>query len=192
MKGDRLFSDFSMTSQQPTIKGIFINSHIKAVEKKRGKEGVQDLERRYGKPMKFRNSEDVPVMEEVKIIECALEVISDTPIPPEDLAFQAGRLHFTNFTTTPLARIVFTLFRKDFKLTMLRAQHIAGHVFRGVNFATEDLGTNAIRIVMDNNNYPLDHFRGLFYEWVHFAGLKGTVEATEVKPGRFEYTIRWS
>ncbi len=180
-----------MNSEKPTIKGIFVNSHIGAVRKQRGDEGVVELQRRYGKPLVFRNSENVPIAEEVKIIEHALDVLSASPIPAPDRAFEAGRLHFRNFTTTPLARIMFSLFLEDFKLMMLQVHNIAGHVFQGVKFSSQELEPHGIKVVMENNDYPLDHFRGLFFEWLHFAGSTGTVAGEETAPCRFEYTIRW-
>jgi len=180
-----------MHGKKPTIKGIFVNSHIKVVLKQQGEPGVRELERRCGKALNFRNSENILIAEEVMILEHALDILSQVPIPSSARAFEAGRLHFRNFTTTPLARIIFSLFRKDFKLMMMQAHNIAGHVFQGVAFITEDLGPRAIKVITDNNDYPIDHFKGLFFEWLHYAGYKGSVEATETIPHRFEYTIRW-
>lgn len=179
-----------MDPQKPTIKGIFVNSHIKAVLKQKGAQGVSELERRYGAPLRFRNAQSIPVSEEVKIIEYALDILADQPVPEPDRAFEAGKLHFRNFSTTPLARIIFSMFRKDFKLMMLQSYSIAGHVFRGVRFSTEELGPKSIRVVMRNNDYPLDHFRGLFYEWLHFSGNTGTVTAMG-SAERYQYDISW-
>jgi uncharacterized protein (TIGR02265 family) len=176
---------------RPTIKGIFVNSHIEAVRKLRGEEGVLALEHRYGKSLKFKNSEDVPVADEVKIIEYALDLLSPELVPEPEWAFEAGRLHFRNFTTTPLAQIIFSLFREEYKLLMLKTKNIAGHVFRGVHFASEDLGPKSVRVTMKNNDYPIQHFRGLFAEWMIFAGLVGTVVAEEPKPNTYQYTMTW-
>jgi len=180
-----------MGSEQPTIKGVFVNSHIHAVRRDRGEQGIRTLEQLYGKPVAFKNSDNVPVAEEVRIIELALGILADRPIPPEHLAFEAGRLHFRNFSTTPLGRIIFSLFRRNFKLMMLQSYHVAGHVFQGVKFSSEELGPNSVRIVMENNDYPLDHFRGLFYEWLLFSGASGKVDAQIIPDHRYEYTISW-
>jgi len=48
-----------------------------------------------------------------------------------------------------------------------------------------------IKGIMENNDYPLDHFRGLFFEWLLFAGSTGTVAGRETAPRRFEYIIAW-
>jgi len=176
---------------RPTIKGIFVNSHIEAVKKLKGEEGVLALEHRYGKSLNFKNSEDIPVAEEVKIIEYSLDFLSTVPVTEENRAYEAGRLHFYNFTTTPLGKIIFSLFRQDFKLLAMKCQHIAGHVFRWVHFASEDLGPTSVRVTMTNNDYPMDHFRGFFAAWMEFAGLTGEAKAEEVEPNIYQYTMTW-
>ncbi|MGH2575101.1 MAG: TIGR02265 family protein [Ignavibacteria bacterium] len=180
-----------MEENKPTIKGIFVNSHLKTLKNQKGEKGMRELERRYNKPLDFKNSDNLLVSEEVKIIELALEIMSEKPVPENERSFEAGRLHFRNFTTTPLARIIFSVFRKNYKLMMIQTKNIAGHVFQGVKFYTEDLGPNSVRVVMKNNDYPIEHFKGLFYEWMLFAGYEGTVEAKEIPPGYYEYTMEW-
>jgi uncharacterized protein (TIGR02265 family) len=177
-------------SSEPRIKGIFVNSHVKALEAKKGPGAVRELAKRYGARVRFRNSEDVPVREEIKIIELALDIMSDSPVPSERRAFEAGRLHFRNFSGTPLARIIFSMFRTDFKLMMMQAPNIAGHVFKGVKFASADLGPKAVKVTMDNNDYPMDHFRGLFQEWLEFSGKTGHVTAQETS-GSYAYAMKW-
>lgn len=180
-----------MKPGKPTIKGIFVNSHVSAVRKIKGERGIQELEKKYGKPIRFKNSQNVPVREEVELLEAAMEILHDRPFPKDRLSFEAGRLHFRNFVTTPLAKFLFPLFRRRFKLLMMHSKNIAGHVFQGVRFSSEDLGPKAVRVAMENNDYPIDHFRGLFYEWMSYAGLSGTVDAEETAPGRFEYMMKW-
>lgn len=179
------------TDKKPTIKGIFINSHIKKVRQERGDEGVRELEKKFGMPLNFRNFEDVPVREEVHLIECALEVLEGNPIPDERKQFEAGRLHFKNFSQTPFGRIIFSQFRNNFKMLMMNTPNIAGHVFKDVRFYADELGPKEVRVTMENNDYPVDHFRGLFQEWMDFSGLKGTVEAQETAPNRFAYIMTW-
>jgi uncharacterized protein (TIGR02265 family) len=181
----------AMNSPHPTIKGIFVNSHIARVRKEKGEIGVKKLTDMMGMPLVFKNGDNVLVRDEVRLIECALDIMSTTPVDPKTRAFDAGRLHFQNFSTTPLAKIIFSMFRTSFKKLMLQANTIAGHVFEGVSFKTEDLGEKTVRVTLQNNDYPIDHFRGLFYEWMTFAGLHGTVEATEGKQHEYIYTINW-
>jgi len=180
-----------MERARPTIKGIFVNSHIKAVERLKGTEGLQRLARCYGKPVQFRNSDDIPIREEVAILECALDILRAPPVPASQRSFEAGKLHFKNFTTTPLARIIFTVFRPNLKLMLMQAQNIAGHVFQGVRFTSSELAPRSVKIVMENNDYPIDHFRGLFSQWVSFSGFTGRVDSREIAPGTFEYIITW-
>ena len=177
----------------PTIKGIFVNSHIKAVEDKFGKEGLMKLQKLFGKSLKFKNTDNVPVRDEVSLIECALIVLSGNKTSKENLIYDAGKLHFRNFSTTPLGKIIFSVFKKNYKLMMLQTHNIAGHVFRGVKFTSYDLGGNSVKVIMENNDYPLDHFRGLFQAWMEFAGYKGIVTGTVNKsnPNTYEYVMTW-
>lgn len=175
----------------PTIKGVFVNSHIQAVRQRLGEEGVAELARRLGHPVSFGNTDDVPVRDEVRIIEHALDLTSPSRIPARSRAFEAGRLHFRNFTTTPWAKILFGLFPRNLKFMLLHAPTVAERVFKGVTFETHEIGPRAVRIVMGNNDYPLDHFRGLFHEWMHYFGMKGEVRASLTSHGLYEYEAIW-
>lgn len=180
-----------MTQKKPTIKGIFVNSHIHTVHTVLGDEGVVRLEAMYGKPIQFKNNDTVPLRDEIAIIECALDLLSSEPVPKQDRAFEAGRLHFRNFTTTPLAQIIFSLFRTKFKLMMLHAPDIAGHVFQDVKFSSREVSEKSVEVTMENNDYPLDHFRGLFYEWMIFSGNKGTVTGEKIDETTYRYILSW-
>lgn len=176
---------------KPTIKGLFVNSHINAVEKKLGKEGVAELERRFGKSIDFKNNQDVRVLDEIKIIEHALDLTSDNPIPPAERAYEAGRLHFTNFSSTPFAKLAFPMFRNNFKAMMLNAKFFAEHIFKGISFTSEDIGEKQVKVVMANNDYPIEHFRGLFQAWMDYSNLHGKVEAEEAKEDQFVFMMSW-
>jgi len=181
-----------MPSPQPVIKGMFVKSHIEAVRKAKGEAGVAELERRYGKPLKFRHMQYVPVREEVKIIEHTLDILSPAPVPAAMRAFEAGRLHFRNFRTTSYGKIIFSSLPKNCKPILMNAKYIAQHVFRHVKFTSIDLGPQALKIIMENNDYPIDHFKGLFYEWMRFFDLKrAKVDAKETVPNIYEYTMVW-
>lgn len=175
----------------PTIKGIFVNSHVAMVRRALGEKGVEELARRLGRPVAFRNSDDVPVREEVRLIEHALDLTSPEPVRQGARSFEAGRLHFQNFLTTPWAKLLFTLFPRNLKFMMLHASTVAERVFKGVRFRSEDLGGNSVRLVMENNDYPLEHFQGLFQEWLEHFGLRGIVEAKVTGPLRYEYVLTW-
>lgn len=176
---------------KPTIKGIFVNSHIDAVRSAKGDAGFQKLQECMGTPVAYKNGDDIPVSEEVRLLECAVEILANSPVDPTTKQFEAGKLHFRNFTTTPLAKIIFSVFKSNFKLMMMQTKNIAGHVFNGVQFSSEELGEKSVKVTMENNDYPIDHFRGLFSEWMEFAGYKGTVEAKETAPNRYEYLLIW-
>jgi uncharacterized protein (TIGR02265 family) len=180
-----------MADMAPTIKGIFVMSHIRALEAAKGKEAVEELKRRYGKPIDFKNSQDVPLREEITIIEHTLDLSSNTPVDPAQRSREAGKLHFRNFSNTPLGKLVLPIFRSRFKLLMMNADNIAGHVFHGVHFHSEDRAPKEVRIVMNNNDYPLEHFQGFFEQWLEYAGLHGEVKAEDLGENRYEYVIRW-
>jgi uncharacterized protein (TIGR02265 family) len=174
----------------PTIKGMFVKSHVNAVRRERGEAGVRELQERFGKPLDFGALQDVPLRDEVTIIEHALDLLSETPIPPDQRAFEAGRLHFRNFRTTSYGSFLLTALPHDYKMLMLRAPSIASHVFRNVRFNSEDLGPTSVRLIMENNDYPIDHFRGFFTAWMQDYGLDGNVEAKK-EADRYTYTMTW-
>ena len=176
--------------KEPTIKGIFVNSHINAVRREKGEAGVRELEKRYGSAIKFTNLEDVLVSDEISIIELALDIISNTSVPDGKRAFEAGRLHFQNFTTTPLAKIIFSTFTEPKKM-FLNSKYIAEHVFNGITFTSTDEGPNKVKVIMEGGHYPLDHFKGLFWEWINYFKLKPSIEAKQTSPERYEYLLQW-
>ncbi|HEY3250367.1 MAG TPA: DUF2378 family protein [Ignavibacteria bacterium] len=180
-----------MSANKPTIKGVFVNSHITTLKNQRGEDAFLKLTEQFGKPPIYKNSENVNVSDEVKIIEICLDLLSDSPIPEYERSFQAGRLHFRNFSLTPLGRIIFSVFRHNFKLLMKQTKYLAGHVFQGVEFSSEEMGEKSIKVIMKNNDYPIEHFRGLFTEWMEFSGLTGTVDAKQIPPNTYEYIMKW-
>jgi uncharacterized protein (TIGR02265 family) len=177
--------------REPTIKGMFVMSHVDALEAKKGRAGIVKLLARYGKPIRFESLADVPLREEVAIIEHSLDILRDDKVPPEKRAFEAGKLHFENFSHTAVGGMLLPLFRHNVKSFFMGANHIAGYVFRGVRFGSEDTGRFSVRIVMENNDYPLDHFAGFFYGVLEYGGLKGAVTAEDMGGKCYAYEIRW-
>ncbi len=178
-------------SLSPTIKGIFIKSHVRAVFRAKGRAGVEKLQTCFGRPLQFANSENVFIRDEVTLIECAVRIIFDDSVPEEKIEYEAGKLHFRNFSGTPLGRIVLPFFKKSYKTVLLRSRHIAEHVFRGVIFSSEDLGPRSICITMANADYPIDHFAGFFQAWTEYSNLKGSVKTKKIRAGIYAYTISW-
>jgi hypothetical protein len=182
-------------STVPLIKGIFVNSHIKTLRNAKGEKAVAELERIYGRPIAFKNLENVPVREEVKILEIVLDILSEKPPAPEIRAFEAGRLHFRNFITTPFAKILTSAVPKTpegYRQMLISSGYIARHVFKNTNFRSEPSEPNSLVSIMENNDYPLDHFKGLFYEWMVYWKLRDpSVTAEESAPREYKYTMRW-
>lgn len=179
------------TFQTPVIKGIFVKSHIHALKKEKGEAGLAELQKKYNKPLNFKNSDNVPVSEEIKIIEFVYEILNGTSEDKSKRAFEAGRLHFKNFVSTPFAKIIFPLFRKKFKIIMLSSKNIASHVFRGVKFYSEEISEKCVKIKMENATYPIEHFAGLFFEWMKYSGVKGEVEENKLSETTYEYILKW-
>lgn len=179
----------------PLIKGMFINSHIEKLRREKGDAAVNELHVRLGKFDDFNSLDDYPVRDEVKVIEIVLELLNDGKVDPNH-TFEAGRLHFRNFAGTTYGAMIMGLFphtSDGFKSLLLRAPAIARFVLRNTNFTSEDLGENAVRIVMENNDYPIEHFRGLFYEWAIYWGVREpTVHMRETAPKTYEYTVQWA
>lgn len=176
---------------EPTIRGLFVMSHINALEAERGSDGIVELMTRYGKQIRFSAFENVPVREEVRIIEHVLDIL-DPDVTPDTRAFRAGKLHFKNFSNTELGGLILPLFRSNIRAFLMNANHIAGYVFSGVRFISEERGQGNIRIVMENNDYPLDHFAGFFQAALEYGNLEGTVTAQDMGNQRYSYEIRWT
>lgn len=176
----------------PTIKGIFVNSHIRALRKVKGDEGLERLRAQCPDLLNFKNSADVPVRDEVRLLECATQILNNSrSLSKKELEYEAGRLHFQNFLTTPLAKILLPLLKTQFKSVILGTGHIAGHVFKGVDFLSEEVGEKSVRVRMRNNDYPLQHFRGFFQAWLDFSGLNGETYGTKERGNVFEYKMEW-
>jgi len=177
--------------QAPTIKGLFVKTHIAAVKHKRGEQGVKILEKLFGKPLAFGNWENVPVEEEVRLIHYALHIWSDEEIVSKYLEYEAGRFHFRNFLTTPLAKTIIKRFGANFKLIMMLASKIARKVFLGIEVSSENIDLHKVKIIIKNSAYPLEHFSGFFEAWLSYVGLVGMVRAVKTNTHLFEYTIIW-
>lgn len=177
-----------MDKRMPTIKGVFVLSQVNSVRRAKGEAGLAELSRRYGKPINFGTTEDVPVEEEVRLIAHALQIINDDKIPADKIDFESGRLHFRNFIATPLAKLILGTIT-DLKYLFLHSKYIAEHVFRGIIFTSEDLGGERIKITMKGGVYPLDHFTGLWWEWGDYFGFKPKIEARMLGDEEYEYII---
>ena len=175
----------------PTIKGIFVNSHIREVERRHGAAGRARLEVLVGQPLDFSATQDVPVSLEVRVIEAAVELLVPHAVAAEDVAYEAGRLHYRNFRGTPWAKVIFGMFPRDFAFMVLHSPVIAERVFKGVAFEARELAPKTLKLVMDNADYPIDHFKGFFQEWMADYGQSGTVVGQATGPRRYEYVMTW-
>lgn len=180
-----------MEPRTPTIRGMFVMSHVNALRERKGHDGMVELLARYGKTIRFGALENVPVREEVVIIEHALDIMTGDTVPHERRAFEAGKLHFENFSQTELGSLILPLFRSNVRMFLMNANHIAGYVFSGVRFISEERGPGDLRIVMENNDYPLEHFAGFFQGVLEYGKLEGDVTAEDLGGRRYAYYARW-
>lgn len=170
---------------------MFVNSHLDALWKERGERGIDELEKRCGRPLKFETLEDVPVEVEAEIIDHILDIVSRKPIPKGERSHEAGRLHFRNFVQTSFGKILFSVLPKDFTKMLLKAKHVAPHIFKNIGFEVTETGPQAVKVLVENSGYPKGHFKGLLEEWLYFSGNEGTVAEKEVHEGAYEYRINW-
>lgn len=178
-------------AKRPTIKGIFAKSHVRGLERERGQEGVRELERRTGRPVNYQNTDDVPISEEVDMLENIVDILSPRPLSHKERAREAGRLHFRNFSTTPLWTLVDSLLGSNPKFILMQSAKIAGYVFQDVEFIAADIGERGVKLTMFNNDYPIEHFQGFLEEFLRAFGHEPNVHATLLSRDRYEYTLHW-
>lgn len=179
--------------QGPTIRGLFVMSHVSALEAQKGDAGIVELMTRYGKTIRFGALDNVPVREEVEIIEHVLDILTGDTVPRERRSFEAGKLHFENFSKTEIGGLILPLFRSNIRTFLMNANHIAGYVFKRVKFRSEELKPGHVHITMENNDYPMDHFAGFFQASAEYGGLKDAeVRAEDCGNRRYAYDIRWT
>jgi uncharacterized protein (TIGR02265 family) len=180
-------------SHEPTVKGLFVRSHIENLRKAKGAEGVKELERRFGKSVNYDSLEEVPVSDEIRILEIALDILSDGTIPEDKRSFEAGRLHFTGFSTTPWAKMVFSIFSGNLKYQVMHVGLIVEKIFKGIKMHSEETGPHSVAIYIDNAQYyNPEHFRGLLQEWVEHMGYAGTITASTTESGESRFEISWT
>lgn len=175
----------------PTIKGLFVNSHVNMLRQERGEAAVRELEQRAGCTVVFKNLEDVPVRTEVCIIEHVLDILRPGLVGAER-AREAGRLHFRNFCTTRLGTVLLSSLphtTSSFKTLLINAGSIGRSVFKHTDLACRE-SNGTIVVEMNNTDYPLEHFEGFFDEWAHTYGLPRD-SVTAVQKGATQcYTIK--
>ena len=166
-------------------------SHVNALRRAKGAEALAALETKLGRPPSFGLTEDVPVTQEVIILEHAVDMLAEQVLEAPERAFEAGRLHFRNFSHTPVGVMVLPFYSRDFKKLILNVGQIAESVFDGIAFSGEDAGPHAVRITMNNSYYPPQHFRGFFLAWMAYGRLVGTIDVEERALREHSYHISW-
>jgi len=180
----------------PTIKGVFVNSHIEQLRNTHGDEMVEELKRGYGKPLEFLATQDVPIREEVEILETIVDLTKEPKPDAKERSLEAGRLHFRNFSNTSFAGILFSTVPKTpegFKKLLLNSDYIVNNIFKNTEFESAAINDRKLKVTMGKSDYPMEHFQGLLQEWAAYFGLgESNVEASESDEKHYEYTITYS
>jgi uncharacterized protein (TIGR02265 family) len=188
-------SSNNKTKTQATIKGVFVQSHVRALRERAGDQAVEELARRFGAPVRFAALQDVPVRDEVRIIELTLDLMSEHGLVGPARAEAAGRLHLTNFSRTTLGSMLLNTgprTPKGFISLLMSAPTIARSVFAGSNFNTKE-HQDCLVVTIDNCDYPPEHFAGFFNEWMRVWGLEDSrTEVHNPRPGTYEYRLYFS
>lgn len=175
-----------------SIKGMFVNSHVAALEKKKGPEAVKELQDRFGGPVHFESFEAVPLRDEVRILELSLDLMSDEALSGAERSAEAGRLHFRNFSKTPLGGALMRSMPHTvgaFRTLLINSPSIARIVFSSLTL-TATLVAEGVCITIENCDYPPEHFAGFFEEWMRYWGLEhGKVETRVRAEGAVEYRL---
>jgi uncharacterized protein (TIGR02265 family) len=187
---------FGAPDKEPaTIKGMFVNSHVEALRKKSGERAVEELERRFGRPIRFDRFAAVPIRDEVAILEHSLDLMNQGALTGRERALAAGGLHFTNFTETPLGHFLMTSLPRtagSFRSILHNTPSIARVVFAHTTFRCEEYEQKLV-ITISNCDYPLEHFQGFFEEWMRYWGLQESRAAGRAMgEGIVEYRLSFS
>ncbi len=167
-----------------------MNSHVRAVQRGLGARGLDALREAVGHPLQFAATEDVPTSLEALVLEEAVRLLSVAP-SEEEVPRLAGRLHYRNFRETPWARVLFTLFPRDYGFMLRHAHTIASRVFNHVVVEAKDLAPRSMLIRLVNSGYPLDHFQGFLEAWLQDFGNEGQVVAQQPTASTQEYLVQW-
>lgn len=178
------------TLPKPTIKGIFVNSHISMLKDSKGDSAVQELRDKVGFPIDYKEDEDIFLGDEEKIID-ALVLMENPNISADKLHFESGKLHFTNWTKTPWSKQLFSLLPPDFKYMMMHLNVIIVKVFQNFTFESTELGEKRVKVSANNNYYDVQHWVGLFQAWMDLFGLKGLVSGEKTGEHSCDLFFEW-
>lgn len=183
---------FGRTTQRiPTIKGLFVNSHVATLQRRMGNAAVEELARRFGGPVHFGAFESVPLRSEMELLEHSMDIMQPGAWSGSAHRAEAGRLHFRNFCDTPLGSALMRSLPHtpgSFRTLLHNTPSIARIVFDGLIFESVDVH-EGMTLTVINCDYSPEHFRGFFEEWMHQWGITGSVRARTLSEGVCEYRL---
>lgn len=178
--------------EEPMIRGKYVRCHLKYIEAECNPETVRTLRERFAGKLDFRRNDFVPIWMDNEILEAAARCLKGNDLPRQQLAYEAGRLHYRAFSETIMWQVLTRLFGKNLRLLLQQSPLITARIYRGTQFSSESYGERSGRITIINQGYPLEHFRGFFEEYLHERGFNGYADGQEFEKDRIAYNISWS
>ena len=171
-----------------TVKGAFIKAHVKRVEKEKGKEGVETLEKLYGKSLNFNNLRDYDTQDEEKLIKACLKMMEKDK-PGKDPDVLAGRFHFETFAETLLGKTSLKLAINSPQEVFKVSQSVFPIVLKGadIEFIEEDKKT--IKLIIKNAGYAPRHFEGFFKAVLDHKNIPHAIVTRVNTSNEYEYLV---
>ena len=173
------------------IKGLFIKEHIKRLQKIKGKDIINELEKKVGQSLNVTYLDYYPAKLEENVILKSLEILNQST-KYGDKDFTAGIYHFETFIHTFYAENLVKLIHKDVLTGLKLSKAVFGTIFKGgVEVEIIDKGNNSAVINLISSNYQLNHFKGFYTAIINFIGFNADIVAKQISPDNYEYTITW-
>jgi len=172
-----------------TVKGFFIRETIKYVKKRKGPEGVKQLEKKFGKSLKFFPFRDYPFEDDVKLQKAAVEVLNDMNTSAE--SFEIGKFTFSIYISTSIGKTMFKLMGDDPKKVAFNLVKVIDTVTKGLRAEVEGLGQDQVKIKMFDSPYNIRHYEGVFAAALEYLNYKPITKSKVLEDGTHEYIVGW-
>ena len=172
-----------------TVKGFFLKNLVEIVKKKKGPEGIEELEKRFGQSVNFSSFKDYPMEMEVELHYAMIDVLYSENKP--EAHFEFGRIAFKTYAESLVGKTVFSLFGDDVKKIAMAVSRALNTVTSGLIVETEDLGPNKVKVTMKNNPYPIEYYEGIWTAGIEHFGYKPKVETKTLGKEHYEYVLEW-
>lgn len=171
-----------------TIKGIFLKNLVDLVNQKKGDPGIKQLEKMVG-DIHYSAIKNYPVETEIKLYHATENIIFG--MNNSETREKIGMLTFEIYAHSFIGKTMFSLLGGDIKKAAYSLQKVLNTVTTGMEIRMEDLGPNKVKVIMSNNPYEIEHYKGVYMGALEFFEKEGTVEAIESSPHNYEYLVSW-